>query len=680
VALIDNLISYWKLDEASGDAVDAHGSNDLTDNATVGADASGVINGARDFEAGNSEYFSRADNADLSTGDVDFSFAAWVKFESLGGFPVIASKYGSGADREWFCFLNSTGGGGDGTLLFRVTDSVGGSTTVSASTFGALSTGTWYHVVVWHDATANQIGISVNDTANTAAHSTGLNNGAAVFALGLTAGGGGHFDGLMDEAGFWKRVLTSGDRTALYGAGSGIAYPFSGGAATTYTFTGPSSGVVNVASTNFTVTPDGDADGITVTPATDGAGSFTPSSVTFTGSGAETFTYTPTSTTGSPHTLSVTDDGGLTDPASIDYTVTAGTVAITTPAAHTVRKRTGATNGIGGTASIAVTGTYTGSPTAIEYSIDGGSNWATLDPAPSAGAYTGTIASVAAQAARYTVQVRFSNATGITASVANIGVGDVFGVAGQSNACGALSSNQSVYGNVVAASLFGNDYVWKTLADPTDSNTSQVDAVSADVAGGSFWPLLATRIMAYTGCPVAFIPCAHGGTTIADWQPGADHYDRTTLYGSMAHRCKNGGSGGVTAVLVMIGESDSVAATSTGGMYDGVDDFAAAVDADLSCPVFFTLMQHIAETQATQQEQDDVNAGIEQRIDEGNGVYLLADLRDISVDPADDFHFKTNAQAEVVASRQFVGIYEGRYDAASGGGDGVSGARIFTGF
>lgn len=93
--------------------------------------------------------------------------------------------------------------------------------------------------------------------------------------------------------------------------------------ATAYTFTGPSSGEVNLASTNFTVTPNGNATGITVTPASDGAGSFTPASVTFTGTAARTFTYTPTSTTGSPHTLSVTDDGGLTDPAAIDYTVNA---------------------------------------------------------------------------------------------------------------------------------------------------------------------------------------------------------------------------------------------------------------------------------------------------------------------------------------------------------------------
>lgn len=102
------------------------------------------------------------------------------------------------------------------------------------------------------------------------------------------------------------------------------------GPATSYTFTGPSSGVVNVASTNFTLTPNGSYTG-TITPASDGSGTFSPTSLTWSGtSDAKTFTYTPTSTTGSPHTLSVTSSPGLTDPASIDYTVnaTANNIAV----------------------------------------------------------------------------------------------------------------------------------------------------------------------------------------------------------------------------------------------------------------------------------------------------------------------------------------------------------------
>ena len=56
MALIDSLGGYWKMDEASGDALDSHGSNNLTDNDTVAASTDGKINGARDFEKGFSEY------------------------------------------------------------------------------------------------------------------------------------------------------------------------------------------------------------------------------------------------------------------------------------------------------------------------------------------------------------------------------------------------------------------------------------------------------------------------------------------------------------------------------------------------------------------------------------------------------------------------------------------------
>lgn len=98
-------------------------------------------------------------------------------------------------------------------------------------------------------------------------------------------------------------------------------------AAGSYTLSGPSSGTVNVASTNFTITPDGFSSAV-VTPASNGAGSFSPATVTFDGTGgAMTFTYTPTSQVGSPHTISVTNDSALTNPGSLSYTVNAAGAA-----------------------------------------------------------------------------------------------------------------------------------------------------------------------------------------------------------------------------------------------------------------------------------------------------------------------------------------------------------------
>ena len=96
-------------------------------------------------------------------------------------------------------------------------------------------------------------------------------------------------------------------------------------AATTYTLTGPTSGTVNVASANFTVTPNGLYTG-TITPTSTGAGTFSPTSLTWSNtSTAQTFTYTPTSATGSPYTISTTNSTSLINPSSISYTVNGAT-------------------------------------------------------------------------------------------------------------------------------------------------------------------------------------------------------------------------------------------------------------------------------------------------------------------------------------------------------------------
>lgn len=100
--------------------------------------------------------------------------------------------------------------------------------------------------------------------------------------------------------------------------------------AITLTNASPNSGVVGVASNNFTVGANGAlSSSVTVTPNDAGAsGTFTPTSVTISsGTPTATFTYTPASPTGAK-TISVTNTGGLTNPASVTYTATAGTTTI----------------------------------------------------------------------------------------------------------------------------------------------------------------------------------------------------------------------------------------------------------------------------------------------------------------------------------------------------------------
>lgn len=215
-----SLKAYWKLDEASGDALDSKGTNTLTETSGTIDSTTGKLTNARDFEAGDTEWFEVADNTDLSAGDIDFTFGCWVKAESLVNFPTIANKgwlVTPTTNSEWR-LLYSTG-------VSRFIFSVCKSTTavaVTANNFGAASTGTWYHICVWHDSVNDQTGISVNaGTPDTASTSAGVNDGTSSFQLGAVSAQSLYWDGLIDEAFFTKRVLTSGERTALYNAGAG---------------------------------------------------------------------------------------------------------------------------------------------------------------------------------------------------------------------------------------------------------------------------------------------------------------------------------------------------------------------------------------------------------------------------------------------------------------------------
>jgi hypothetical protein len=101
-----------------------------------------------------------------------------------------------------------------------------------------------------------------------------------------------------------------------------LTYTATNPPATGYTFTGPTGGLTNGASTAFTValSPSGGTNaGVTITPATTGSGTFSPTSVTLnTGTPSQTFTYTPTTSTTA--TISTANTGGFSNPATISYT------------------------------------------------------------------------------------------------------------------------------------------------------------------------------------------------------------------------------------------------------------------------------------------------------------------------------------------------------------------------
>jgi len=205
-----DLKAYWKLDEASGDRADSKGANTLTDNNTVTSQA-GKISNAAEFTTGNTEYFTRADTADVSVSST-FTIGFWFKTKSdQAAGTGLVEKTGeykikkTASDNINFTVVDSGAGGG-----------------VDVSSSETINNDTWYFVVCWYDAGDKLGRISINDgtaSVSGAPMSNGPLDGAAIFYLGIDTAVG-YADVLIDEVFITKRLLTAGEKTALYNSGT----------------------------------------------------------------------------------------------------------------------------------------------------------------------------------------------------------------------------------------------------------------------------------------------------------------------------------------------------------------------------------------------------------------------------------------------------------------------------
>jgi len=242
--------------------------------------------------------------------------------------------------------------------------------------------------------------------------------------------------------------------------------------------------------------------------------------------------------------------------------------------------------------------------------------------------------------------------------VAGVGIGDVFAVIGQSNASGRGDNNQAWSGDTTARN-FANDYTWKTLADPADSATGQIDNVSADAPGtfgaaGSIWPLVATQIMTATGCPVAFIVCPKGATYISAWQPGAagTHQSRSTLFGQFWARVLAAGGNLWRTTNVMRcalwwqGEGDQFDNTQAG--------YNAALDTLANTIATYTGAAIMPQYKLQYMEGSPgyVDAAVAEAVVDNDNVLLGPDLSAIIPDTNDGLavHIKADANLAAVAT------------------------------
>lgn len=352
---------------------------------------------------------------------------------------------------------------------------------------------------------------------------------------------------------------------------------------------------------------------------------------------------------------------GSWDIGADEYVAVSLDIAITSPSSYRMYQRDGSNQ-----ATITIAGTYSGSPTAIECSWAGGL-YSIIDAAPAAGSYSGSLPNQTAGQGILTC--RFTNNTSINSSAAYISIGDIFAVGGQSNADGGGTANQSYSHATLKAIAFGNDYTWKELVDPADSNVGQVDTVSSSpAAAGSIWPLLATLFMADQNVPIGFVPASLSGSSISAWARNeSDHDDRTTLYGSMLYRIN--AVGGVKAVLWWQGESEAAAGASYATCLSSYRYLSDHIYEDAGVKVVANQIGDRASTNPTSRLD---NVRLAQRdLWNENGNWLpgasLYDV-DLSNESGDGVHFKTNLELQTAANRMWSAIKQNFYGGVSGRG------------
>lgn len=121
-----------------------------------------------------------------------------------------------------------------------------------------------------------------------------------------------------------------------------------------------------------------------------------------------------------------------------------------------------------------------------------------------------------------------------------------------------LLAEVPAYANNARMFMFGNDYQWKQAAEPLDSNTGQVDAISVDSGSGAgIGMAFANRICTLRATDeVGLIPCAKGSTSIQQWRRT---WSINSLYGSAIKRAYAAASNGTLAgLLFWQGESDTL--------------------------------------------------------------------------------------------------------------------------
>jgi len=230
-SLLSGLVSWFEMEEATGQhKIDSYVNNTTNVSQFIAnlTQITGKVGFGTDFPNGSSVHCQPPTG--VPTGLNDWSVALWVNLNALTTdtmdhiISMTTSGVAGNANDGWH--IGYRAGAED---AFDVTVRVGSvRNNANASTFGTPSTGVWYFLYAYFDATAGQCGISINNGTIDTGTVTGTPNTQTaslnIGRWGYTGGFPFYLDGKLDEIGIWNRNLTTDELTWLYNAGSGRSF------------------------------------------------------------------------------------------------------------------------------------------------------------------------------------------------------------------------------------------------------------------------------------------------------------------------------------------------------------------------------------------------------------------------------------------------------------------------
>jgi len=212
--LLNGLIAYYKLDEASGTVVDSKNAyNSSAVSATYGT--TGKLGTAIAFTTTSSRITLAEQTAWTITRTNSYTISMWLYFTNVSS----TSYFNLFGDYNGWCLYIKP----DSPPGYRFSWWVTG--TPSESTTQTISINTWYHLVFVKSG-SNITYYLNNSSIATPTEDTGYTtkDPAAVYIGGDAEGE--YFPGRIDELAFYRRAFSSAGVDSLYNSGSGRTYPF----------------------------------------------------------------------------------------------------------------------------------------------------------------------------------------------------------------------------------------------------------------------------------------------------------------------------------------------------------------------------------------------------------------------------------------------------------------------